>query len=98
MAAGGGPCCQFKLGGRCSGRGEFVVTSAGARCAIRSMGLCINWTVTAPPTMSAKDAAVSLTRWRQACLDLPFDDVSDLVHFKASEIKSRLDDRADRYR
>lgn len=62
------------------------------------MGLCINWTVHAPPTASAKDAALSLTRWRQACLDLPFDAVSDLVHFTAAEIKSRLDDRADRYR
>ena len=62
------------------------------------MGLCINWTVTAPATVSAKDAAMSLTRWRQACLDLPFDDVSDLIHFKAAEIKSRLDDRADRHR
>lgn len=39
-----------------------------------------------------------LTRWRQACLDLPFADVSEVVHFNAAEIKSHLDDRADRYR
>jgi hypothetical protein len=62
------------------------------------MGLCINWTVQAPRAVSAEDATASVGRWRQACLDLPFDEVTELIHFKAPEIKSRLDDRSDRFR
>jgi hypothetical protein len=62
------------------------------------MGLCINWTVQAPRAVSAKDATASVGRWRQACLDLPFDEVTESIHFKAPEIKSRLDDRSDRFR
>ncbi len=59
------------------------------------MEICISWTVHAPPTVSAKDAMTSLTRWRQACRDLPFGEVSGPIQFNAAEIMSRLDNRAD---
>lgn len=98
LATDQGSSGRLNLGGRPSGFGDLVVTSPWPRCGIGPMGLCINWTVHALPTASSKDATTALTRWRQACLDLPFEEVTELVHFDAPEIKRRLDDRADQHR
>lgn len=62
------------------------------------MGLAINWTVRAPESASVESVMGSVRTWREACLDLPFDAVTDLVCFDAAEIARRLDDRADRWR
>jgi hypothetical protein len=62
------------------------------------MGLCINWTLRAPENASAENVHASLCAWREACLDLPFDVVSEMVHFGASEIAQRLEDPADSFR
>jgi hypothetical protein len=42
------------------------------------MGLCINWTVHAPETASLESVTDRLRTWREACLDLPFDEVTDM--------------------
>jgi len=62
------------------------------------MGLCINWTVHAPATASAGEVTDLLRTWREACLDLPFDAVTDIIHFTESEIVERLENRADPFR
>jgi hypothetical protein len=62
------------------------------------MGLCINWTLRAPENASAESVTASLCAWREACLDLPFDHVSELVHFGEAEITQRLDDCTDPFR
>jgi hypothetical protein len=62
------------------------------------MGLCINWTLRAPENASAESVTASLCAWREACLDLPFDEVTELVHFGEAEITQRLEDRADPFR
>ena len=62
------------------------------------MGLCINWTLRAPANTSAERVTECLLVWREACLDLPFDEVTELVHFGETEIARRLEDRADPFR
>lgn len=39
-----------------------------------------------------------LTDWRQSCLDLPFEEVTEVVHFSADEIERLLEDRSDPHR
>lgn len=60
-----------------------------------SMGLCINWTVRAPENISTESATERLHAWRQACLDLPFDAVTEIVSLESEELLRRLSDRAD---
>jgi hypothetical protein len=62
------------------------------------MGLCINWTVHAPETASLESVTDRLRRWREACLDLPFEEVTDLVHFTEAEIVQRVENPADPFR
>lgn len=62
------------------------------------MGLCINWTVHAPEIASIASITDQLRTWREACLDLPFVEVSDMVHFTEAEIAERLENKADPYR
>jgi hypothetical protein len=62
------------------------------------MGLCINWTLRAPENSSAENVHACLCTWREACLDLPFEEVSEMVHFGKAEITQRLEDRADPFR
>jgi hypothetical protein len=62
------------------------------------MGLCINWTVHAPETASLESVTDQLRAWREACLDLPFDEVADIVHFTEAEVVRRLENRADSFR
>lgn len=62
------------------------------------MGLCINWTVHAPETASLESVTDQLRAWREACLDLPFDEVTEIVHFTEAEIVQRLENRADPFR
>lgn len=62
------------------------------------MGLFINWTVRASETASLEAVTDSLRAWREACLDLPFDEVTDIVHFTEAEIVQRLENRADPFR
>ena len=59
------------------------------------MGLCINWTVQASENASFESVAGQLRTWRQACLDLPFDSVTEIVHLEALEIPERLENRSD---
>ncbi len=59
------------------------------------MGLCINWTLRTPENASPESVTASLRGWREACLDLPFDEVTELVHFQEAEIVRRLEDRPD---
>jgi hypothetical protein len=62
------------------------------------MGLCINWTLRALENISAERVTECLLAWREACLDLPFDEVTELLHFGETEITRRLEDRADPFR
>jgi hypothetical protein len=62
------------------------------------MGLCINWTLRAPENASAESVTASLLAWREDCLDLPFDDISELMHFQKAEITRRLEDDGDPFR
>ena len=59
------------------------------------MGLCINWTVQAPENASFESVTEQLRAWRQACLDLPFDSVTEIVHLESPEIIERLENRSD---
>jgi hypothetical protein len=56
------------------------------------MGLCIHWTVHAPEPVSLESVTERLSAWRDACLDLPFDSVTDIVHFDREAIERVLDD------
>jgi hypothetical protein len=62
------------------------------------MGLAINWTVRSPDSSSVESVTGRVRAWREACLDLPFDQVTELVCFDAAEIARRLADRADEWR
>lgn len=62
------------------------------------MGLCINWTVHAPETVTAEGLTAQLAAWREACLDLPFEEVTDIVHFGEEEIARRLEEGDDEFR
>lgn len=62
------------------------------------MGLCIHWTVHAPETASLENVTDLLRTWREACLDLPFDRVTEIVHFTEAEIGLRLKNRVDPFR
>jgi len=57
------------------------------------MGLCINWTLSAPANASLKTVTASLSGLRAACLDLPFDSVADIEHFESAEIARQLENR-----
>jgi hypothetical protein len=58
------------------------------------MGLTIHWTTHAPETDSLAEVTAKLSQWREACLDLPFEDVGEIQHFAGKELAWRLDDRS----
>lgn len=58
------------------------------------MGLCINWTVRAPADSSIEGVTAILHARREACLDLPFDAVTEVMSLEGEELLRRLNDRA----
>lgn len=59
------------------------------------MGLCIHWTVHLPEPVSRETVVERLNAWRDACLDLPFESVTELVSFDREAIERVLDDKED---
>jgi hypothetical protein len=59
------------------------------------MGLTIHWSTCAPPTATLTEVTAALAAWREACLDLPFVEVTDLTHSAGEQLARRLKDPAD---
>lgn len=57
------------------------------------MGLTIHWKTHAPESATLADVSAKLEAWRQACLDLPFEMVTDIQHFFGKDLEERLNDR-----
>lgn len=57
------------------------------------MGLTIHWTVELSHPAPGTEVAARMAAWRKACLDLPFELVTELVHFDEAEIGRILDDK-----
>lgn len=74
------------------------VTSAIYLGVVAGMGLCINWTIHAPETASLEHITDQLRIWREACLDLPFVHVTEIVHFTEAEIVRRTKNHEDPFR
>jgi hypothetical protein len=62
------------------------------------MGATIHWSLRASKSAAIADVGASLGALREACLDLPFDYVTDVVCFGAAEIARRLKARSDPFR
>ena len=58
------------------------------------MGLTIHWKTHAPESATLAEVTAKLSAWRQACLDLPFEVVTEIQHFSGKDLEWRLNDRA----
>jgi hypothetical protein len=58
------------------------------------MGLTIHWKTHAPESATLAEVTAKLSAWRQACLDLPFEVVTEIQNFSGKDLEWRLNDRA----
>lgn len=58
------------------------------------MGLTIHWKTHAPESATLAEVTAKLSAWRRACLDLPFETVTEIQHFSGKDLEWRLNDRA----
>ena len=58
------------------------------------MGLTIHWKSHAPESATLADVSAKLEAWRQACLDLPFEGVTEIQHFSGKALEWQLNDHA----